>query len=48
MARNVSLIGEFGGWDPIPMEKVHDGNFWEVIAPEAEVGMMYKYKIYQG
>lgn len=45
MARNVSLIGEFSGWDPIPMEKVHDGNFWEVIVPEAEVGMMYKYKI---
>ena len=28
------------------MEKVHDGNFWELISKEAKPGMMYKYRIY--
>lgn len=42
----VSLIGEFSGWEEIPMEKVHDGNFWEVSSADAEPGLMYKYRIY--
>ena len=45
-ASRVSLIGEFSGWEEIPMEKVHDGNFWEVSSVDAEQGMMYKYRIY--
>ena len=45
-ASRVSLIGEFSGWEEIPMEKVHDGNFWEVSSADAEPGMMYKYRIY--
>ena len=45
-ASRVSLIGEFSGWEEIPMEKVHDGNFWEVSSAGAEPGMMYKYRIY--
>ena len=28
------------------MQKVHDGNFWECYAENAQKGMMYKYKIY--
>ena len=40
------MIGEFNGWTETPMEKVHDGNFWEMISKEAKPGMMYKYRIY--
>ena len=28
------------------MEKVHDGNFWELTSEDAKPGMMYKYRIY--
>lgn len=47
-ASRVSLIGEFNGWQELPMEKVHDGNFWEVHVKDALPGMMYKYRIYGG
>ncbi len=45
-ASKISVIGEFSKWEEIPMEKVHDGNFWEVSVPLAQPGMMYKYRIY--
>ena len=45
-ASRISVIGEFNGWMETPMEKVHDGNFWEMISKEAKPGMMYKYRIY--
>ena len=45
-AQRISLIGEFNGWQETPMQKVHDGNFWECYAENAQKGMMYKYKIY--
>lgn len=45
-ASRISVIGEFNGWTESPMEKVHDGNFWELISKEAKPGMMYKYRIY--
>ncbi|MBE5062813.1 1,4-alpha-glucan branching protein GlgB [Lachnospiraceae bacterium DSM 108991] len=47
-ASRVSLIGEFSGWQELPMEKVHDGNFWEVHVKDTLPGMMYKYRIYGG
>ena len=28
-AQRVSVIGEFNGWTETPMNRVHDGNFWE-------------------
>lgn len=46
-ARRVSLIGEFGGWEEIPMNKAYDGNFWECRVGNAAEGMMYKYRIYR-
>ncbi len=46
-ARRVSLIGEFCGWDEIPMKKAYDGNFWECRVENAGEGMMYKYRIYR-
>ena len=45
-ASKISIIGEFTEWDELPMEKVHDGNFWEVTSQDARPGMMYKYRIY--
>ena len=45
-ASRIFVIGEFNGWTESPMEKVHDGNFWELISKEAKPGMMYKYRIY--
>ena len=40
------MIGEFNGWTESPMEKVHDGNFWEFHIGGGRPGMMYKYRIY--
>ena len=45
-AEKVSLIGAFSDWQELPMERVHDGNFWECFVPGARAGMMYKYRIY--
>lgn len=45
-ARRIALIGEFSGWEEIPMARVHDGNFFEAEAAGAAPGMMYKYRIY--
>lgn len=45
-ASKISVIGEFTEWEELPMEKVHDGNFWEVTSQNARPGMMYKYRIY--
>ena len=46
-AEKISLIGEFSGWEELPMAKVYDGNFWELTVPGARAGMMYKYRIYR-
>ena len=45
-ATNISLIGEFNGWQEQNMTRVHDGNFWEYKVSEATPGMMYKYRVY--
>lgn len=44
-ARQVDLIAECNGWQGTPMQKVYDGNFWEITVPGAAQGMLYKYKI---
>ena len=44
-ASSIQVIGEWNGWEGSPMEKIHDGNFWECRIPEALPGMMYKFKI---
>ena len=43
-ASRVTLVGEFNGWQEQDMQ-VEDG-VWTCYVPEAEEGMMYKYKIY--
>lgn len=45
-ASRIAVIGEWNGWQEQPMHKVHDGNFWEAVIPDAVPGMMYKYRIY--
>lgn len=44
-ARAVELIAECTAWAPLPMQKIYDGNFWEVRAAHARPGMLYKYRV---
>lgn len=44
-AREVSVIGEFNGWQPEKMKKILDGNFWEGYSKDARAGEMYKFHI---
>ncbi len=46
-ASRIALIGEFSQWQEVPMQKIHDGNFWECFVEDAQPGMMYKYRIYR-
>ena len=45
-ASGVSLIGDFSKWEDIPMNRVEDGRFFEILCPDAKEGMRYKYRIY--
>ncbi len=45
-AKRISLIGEFNNWQETSMQKTLDGNFWEAHISNADIGMMYKYRIY--
>lgn len=44
-AAAVDLIWEGGDWEPIPMQRIHDGGVYERTVPEAVAGQMYKYRI---
>ena len=44
-ALRVSVIGEFSGWEEIPMQKIYDGQFYEVEVPEAKERQLYKYRV---
>lgn len=46
-AKKISLIGDFSFWDEIPMNKIYDGQFWEVSISKAQEGQLYKYRIYK-
>ena len=46
-AVKVSVIGDFSGWEELPMEKTEDGRFYELTVSGAEEGMRYKYRIYE-
>ena len=45
-ASRITLIGEFNHWQEWEMNRVSDGNFWELYVPDVKEGQMYKYKIY--
>lgn len=47
-AHRVSVIGEFTDWREISMERVGNGQFWEVYVKDAAVGHMYKYRVHHG
>ena len=40
-AQRVSVIGEFNGWTETPMNRVHDGNFWECTMNNVGSDLMY-------
>ena len=42
----VSLVGDFSGWEDVPMECTVDGKFYELLLPDAKEGDRYKYRIY--
>lgn len=44
-AKAVDLIWEGGGWNPMPMRRIHDGGIYEITVPDALPGEMYKYRI---
>lgn len=44
-AADVSLIWEGNNWEPMPMQRVHDGGVYELYVPGARAGQMYKYRI---
>lgn len=46
-ARGVDLIGDFNGWEPSPMSRAQDGNFFELMVPQAQLGQFYKYRVHQ-
>ena len=43
-AKNVSLVGDFTGWENWAMEKL-EGGVWACFADNAQVGQCYKYRI---
>ena len=45
-ASGVSVIGDFSGWEELPMTAVEDGRFYELTIGEAREGQRYKYRIY--
>ena len=45
-ASKVAVVGAFCGWKDMPMTPVGDGRSFELLIPEAEEGMRYKYRVY--
>ncbi|MBR0141440.1 MAG: 1,4-alpha-glucan branching protein GlgB [Ruminococcus sp.] len=45
-AEKVSVVGDFSQWEDIPMKRINDGRFFEILCPNAKEGMRYKYRIY--
>ena len=46
-AIKVSLIGDFSDWKEVPMQKIYDGQFYEVSVPYTKEKQLYKYRIYK-
>ncbi|MBR6384771.1 MAG: 1,4-alpha-glucan branching protein GlgB [Ruminococcus sp.] len=45
-AEKVSVVGDFSKCEDIPMKRINDGRFFEILCPNAKEGMRYKYRIY--
>ncbi len=46
-AAAISVIGDFNGWTETPMNRIHNGSFWECYIPDIQEGTMYKYRIHR-
>lgn len=46
-AIKVAVIGDFTDWKEVPMQKIYDGQFWEVSVSYAKEKQLYKYRIYK-
>ncbi len=44
-AADIAVIGEFSGWESVPMERTEGGVVWETFVPGAKSGQMYKFRI---
>ena len=45
-ARDITVVGEFNGWQEQPLEQMHQSGVWSCFSPHARPGQMYKYVIY--
>ena len=44
-ARDVSVIGDFSGWNARPLSPQGKTGVWSAVIPEASAGQLYKYRI---
>lgn len=46
-AKQVSLVGDFNGWDyrAHPMRRMGSSGIWEIFIPDITVGTIYKYEV---
>ena len=47
-ASRVCLTGDCNGWTETEMNRIHNGQFWQIRLPDIPEGMFYKYRIYSG
>lgn len=45
-ALKIALLGDFTDWKEADMNRINDGNFFELFIPNAGIGMKYLYRIY--
>lgn len=46
-AAKITVMGDFNDWNETELNRVYNGQFFEVIINNAKPGMIYKYKIYK-
>lgn len=45
-AHRIAVVGDFSGWQELPMEQLHQSGVWVGFSKTAKPGQMYKYVIY--
>lgn len=46
-ASRITVRGDFNGWEETELNRIYNGQFWEVFVNNAKPGMIYKYKVYK-
>lgn len=46
-AARITVRGDFNGWEETELNRIYNGQFWEVFVNNAKPGMIYKYKVYK-